>query len=244
LIGLQSWSNFALAVPNPLKSLSTGGPFSQKPRGKCSAFLGFQMRKDTKWRNRRILTWRPGTPELEVGCPSPSPYIDCAPQVVILCKRQAHQRRIRTVSRFASRLRVGIFGWGAVPGLRPPRRTPSGAIFAASLREEVQDLTGCGDEQAAEKGGISGENGEKKRPSGTEAHVGSVGFARGLKPPPPSESSFCAACDAVLSARLVHAIALGTVCAGLWGRMGSDRVRGRYAERSCSRTAGARYGVA
>jgi hypothetical protein len=36
---------------------------------------------------------------------------------------------------------AGRFGWGAFPGLRPPRRTPSGAIFVHSLREEMQALT-------------------------------------------------------------------------------------------------------
>jgi hypothetical protein len=50
--------------------------------------------------------------------------------------------------------------------------------------------------EAAEKLGDSDENGEK-HPSGAEAHVDSVGFLRGLKPPPPSASSFSAACSVV-----------------------------------------------
>src|ERR1035437_3710574 len=49
--------------------------------------------------------------------------------------------------------------------------------------------------QAAEKLGISGEIGGE-RPSGAKARVDFVGFMRGLKPPPPSESSFPAACKA------------------------------------------------
>ena len=49
--------------------------------------------------------------------------------------------------------------------------------------------------EAAEKLGDSGEIGGK-HPSGAKAHVDSVGHMRGLKPPPPSESSFSAGCDA------------------------------------------------
>ena len=52
-----------------------------------------------------------------------------------------------------------------------------------------------GAKQAAEKGGIRGENPEK-HPSRAKAQVDSVGFMRGLKPPPPSESSFSASCIA------------------------------------------------
>jgi hypothetical protein len=47
--------------------------------------------------------------------------------------------------------------------------------------------------QAAEKLEIWGEIGVK-RPSGAKARIDSVGFMRGLKPPPPSGSSFSAAC--------------------------------------------------
>ena len=50
-------------------------------------------------------------------------------------------------------------------------------------------------EQAAEKLGISGENGEE-HPSGAKARIDSAGFMRGLKPPPPSELSFSAASEA------------------------------------------------
>jgi hypothetical protein len=35
----------------------------------------------------------------------------------------------------------------------------------------------------------------EKLPSGAKAHVDSVGFMRGLKPPPPSGMSFSAACE-------------------------------------------------
>jgi hypothetical protein len=52
-----------------------------------------------------------------------------------------------------------------------------------------------GAKEAAEKLGISCEIGEK-RPSGAKARVDPVGFMRGLKPPPPSGSSFSAACKA------------------------------------------------
>jgi len=52
-----------------------------------------------------------------------------------------------------------------------------------------------GAKEAAEKLGISCEIGEK-RPSGAKAHFDPVGFMRGLKPPPPSGSSFSAACKA------------------------------------------------
>ncbi len=51
--------------------------------------------------------------------------------------------------------------------------------------------------QAAEKLGVSGEIGGKHS-SGAKARADSVGFIRGLKPPPPSESSFSAACEAQL----------------------------------------------
>jgi hypothetical protein len=49
--------------------------------------------------------------------------------------------------------------------------------------------------QAAEKLGISGEIGGKC-PSAAKAGIHSVGIMRGLKPPPPSVSSFSAACKA------------------------------------------------
>src|SRR5450759_4159027 len=48
-------------------------------------------------------------------------------------------------------------------------------------------------EQAAEQGSISGEIGGG-RPSAAKADLDSVGFMRGLKPPPPSVSSFSAVC--------------------------------------------------
>ena len=54
-----------------------------------------------------------------------------------------------------------------------------------------------GGERAAEKGLIRGEIGGK-RTSGAEARIDSVGFMRGLKPPPPSGLSFSAACEAVI----------------------------------------------
>jgi len=38
----------------------------------------------------------------------------------------------RSIRVFQQILRVH---WGAFPGFRPPRRTPPGAIFAASLRD-------------------------------------------------------------------------------------------------------------
>jgi hypothetical protein len=47
--------------------------------------------------------------------------------------------------------------------------------------------------QAAEKGGTISESPEKPS-SGAKARVDSVGFMRGLKPPPPSGLSFSAAC--------------------------------------------------
>jgi hypothetical protein len=50
-------------------------------------------------------------------------------------------------------------------------------------------------EQAAEKVATSGEMGQKHS-SGAEAHADSVGLLRGLKPPPPSELRFSAACKA------------------------------------------------
>ena len=49
--------------------------------------------------------------------------------------------------------------------------------------------------QAAEKGRFSGEIG-RIRSSGAKAISDSIGFMRGLKPPPPSKSSFSAACGA------------------------------------------------
>jgi hypothetical protein len=52
-----------------------------------------------------------------------------------------------------------------------------------------------GAKQAAQKLLIPGEIGGKY-PSVAKASVDSVGFMRGLKPPPPSGSSFSAACKA------------------------------------------------
>jgi hypothetical protein len=52
-----------------------------------------------------------------------------------------------------------------------------------------------GAKQAAEKLEISGEISEK-HPSVAKASIDSVGFMRGLKPPPPSALSFSAACKA------------------------------------------------
>jgi hypothetical protein len=54
----------------------------------------------------------------------------------------------------------------------------------------------AGAKQAAEKLGILGGIGAK-RSSVAKAIVDSVGFMRGLKPPPPSGLSFSAACLAV-----------------------------------------------
>jgi hypothetical protein len=74
---------------------------------------------------------------------------------------------------------------------------PDGALAAVALApallmglwsREGRDQT-AGAKEVAEKLGDSDENGEK-HPSGAEAHVDSVGFMRGLKPPPPSASSF------------------------------------------------------
>jgi hypothetical protein len=50
--------------------------------------------------------------------------------------------------------------------------------------------------EAAEKLGILGEI-RGKRPSAAKAGIDSVGFMQGLKPPPPSGSSFSAACKVV-----------------------------------------------
>ncbi len=40
---------------------------------------------------------------------------------------------------------AGGFAWQAFPRLRPPRRTPSGAILVPALREEMRDLPVCGE---------------------------------------------------------------------------------------------------
>jgi tRNA modification GTPase len=61
-------------------------------------------------------------------------------------------------------------------------------------------------DEAAEDLGNAGENGGK-RLSGAKAHVDFVGHMRGLKPPPPSESSFSAGCDADSLAREVGGVA-------------------------------------
>jgi hypothetical protein len=58
--------------------------------------------------------------------------------------------------------------------------------------------------QAAEKGGMAGEFPEEA-PPGLKPRVDSAGFMRGLKPPPPSVSSFSAGCKARLSFQLVAA---------------------------------------
>jgi len=62
--------------------------------------------------------------------------------------------------------------------------------------QQVLEECFSGAKQSAEKRGISGEI-AGKRPSGAEAHIDSVGFMRGLKPPPPFGSSFSAACKAL-----------------------------------------------
>jgi hypothetical protein len=51
-------------------------------------------------------------------------------------------------------------------------------------------------EQLGEKVPISDEN-ERSRPSWAEARFDSIGFMRGLKPPPPSEKSFSPSCEVV-----------------------------------------------
>jgi hypothetical protein len=53
-------------------------------------------------------------------------------------------------------------------------------------------MSSKGAKQVTEKLGISSEN-EGKHPSGAKAIVVSIGYTRGLKPPPPSELSFCEA---------------------------------------------------
>ena len=63
------------------------------------------------------------------------------------------------------------------------------------ILSEVDEKHTSGAKEAAKKLGGSGENGGKYH-SGTEAHVDSIGFMRGLKPPPPSASSFSADCKA------------------------------------------------
>jgi hypothetical protein len=52
-----------------------------------------------------------------------------------------------------------------------------------------------GAEQAAEKLGFLGKNGEKHS-SVAKAIVDLIGFTRGLKPPSPSDAGFSAACEA------------------------------------------------
>jgi hypothetical protein len=64
-------------------------------------------------------------------------------------------------------------------------------------KSRIQKVHPSGARQAAEKLGISGEIGGK-RLSGAKAHTDSVGLMRGLKPAPPSEPSFSAACKALL----------------------------------------------
>ena len=84
--------------------------------------------------------------------------------------------------------------WVVVSQVSPPRRTRPGApAIARGERDpsgaKVPDficwLFGT-TEEAAEKLGILGETGRKSL-SVAKATVDSVGFMRGLKPPPPSE---------------------------------------------------------
>jgi hypothetical protein len=63
------------------------------------------------------------------------------------------------------------------------------------VRAQIAEKHPSGAKQAAEKLEISGEISEK-HPSVAKASIGSVGFMRGLKPPPPSALSFSAACKA------------------------------------------------
>jgi hypothetical protein len=70
------------------------------------------------------------------------------------------------------------------------------ALLGESLHEHCREADiPSGAKQAAEKLEISGEIGGKC-PSAAKAGVDSASVMRGLKPPPPSESSFYAACKA------------------------------------------------
>jgi hypothetical protein len=53
----------------------------------------------------------------------------------------------------------------------------------------------AGAEEAAEKGWFTGKK-PQEHPSAAKAGVNSAGLLRGLKPPPPSDESFSAACEA------------------------------------------------
>jgi hypothetical protein len=91
---------------------------------------------------------------------------------------------------------------------------PEGALVGVALapalvvglRRETPEQNASGAEQAAEKGGMLGEKSEK-HPSGPKGHIDSVGIMRGLNPPPPSGSSFSAACKAhANSAGFMHGL--------------------------------------
>jgi alpha/beta superfamily hydrolase len=79
-----------------------------------------------------------------------------------------------------------------------------GFSFGAAMA--VKACCGPGTSGTAEKLAISGVTGVK-HPSGAKAQGDCVGFMRGLKPPPPSESSFSATCSGSIGAN-VGALAL------------------------------------
>jgi hypothetical protein len=66
--------------------------------------------------------------------------------------------------------------------------------YAVYLQSELVAKIGIGLKQATEKLGVEGENGGES-PSAAKAGIDSEGFMRGLKPPPPSDVSFSAACE-------------------------------------------------
>jgi Fe-S oxidoreductase len=94
------------------------------------------------------------------------------------------------LARFADKL-----PWAAGPGYAARGTTPSGLLEASGndFSRAVTASESVGALQAAERGGAKGESPEKS-PSGAIARIDSAGFMRGLNPPPPSESSFSAAC--------------------------------------------------
>jgi hypothetical protein len=67
--------------------------------------------------------------------------------------------------------------------------------MAVGKVQNAEELS-SGAEEAAKKPGTSDENGVGLA-SEAKARDDSVGFMRGLKPPPPSKSSFSAACEVV-----------------------------------------------
>ena len=98
----------------------------------------------------------------------------------------ATQRPLEEVARFLGGVETAVAGEERGGSALKPAEE-------GQISNQIHGEHPSGAKEAAEKLGNSCEIGEK-RPSGAKARVDPVGIMRGLKPPPPSGSSFSAAC--------------------------------------------------